>query len=76
VSGSTYQVKGLSGLTGIDGNFSLTVNSSGITDQNGDHGSNSLSTSWLMDTADADESGDHVAQARNEPGVSGIDYGY
>ena len=50
VSGSTYQIGGLAGLTTTDGNYTLTVNSTGIADQSGNLGSNSLSTSWLMDT--------------------------
>ena len=50
VSGSTYQINGLSGLTTANGTYSLTVNATGIKDQNGVAGTNSLSTSWLMDT--------------------------
>jgi hypothetical protein len=50
VSGSTYQIGGLTGLTGTDGQYTLTVNTAGIQDQYGNHGSSSLSTSWLMDT--------------------------
>ena len=50
VSGSTYQINGLAGLTTADGMYTLTVNSADIQDQNGIAGTNSLSTSWLMDT--------------------------
>ena len=50
VSGSTYQINGLSGLTTANGTYSLTVNATGIKDQNGVSGTNSLSTAWLMDT--------------------------
>ena len=50
VSGSTYQINGLSGLTASNGNYTLTVNATGIQDTNGNAGTNSLSTSWLMDT--------------------------
>ena len=50
VSGSTYQIGGLSGLTASNGEYTLTVNSADIQDQNGVAGTNSLSTQWLMDT--------------------------
>ncbi len=50
VSGSTYQITGLSGLTSAEGKYTLTVNSSLIQDADGNFGTNSLSTSWLMDT--------------------------
>ena len=50
VSGSTYQISGLAGVTTSNGNYTLTVNSSGIQDPYGNPGTNSLSTSWLMDT--------------------------
>jgi hypothetical protein len=51
VSGTTYQISGLSGLTAGNGNYTLTVNAAGINDQNGNPGNNSRSTSWLMDTS-------------------------
>ncbi|MFI5455434.1 MAG: beta strand repeat-containing protein [Isosphaerales bacterium] len=50
VSASTYQVGGLTGLTGAEGNYTLNVSAAGIQDQNGIAGTGSLSTSWLMDT--------------------------
>ena len=50
ISGSTYQIGGLAGLTSAEGNYTLTVNAAGIQDQNGNTGSGTLSTSWLMDT--------------------------
>ncbi len=50
VSGSTYQINGLSGLTASNGEYTLTVNAADIQDQNGIAGTNSLSTQWLMDT--------------------------
>jgi uncharacterized repeat protein (TIGR01451 family) len=50
-SGSTYQINGLNGLTGRNGNYVLTVNATGITDADGNQGQNSVSTSWLMDTS-------------------------
>ena len=50
VSGSTYQVGGLAGLTAAEGNYTLTVNAAGIQDPSGNPGSGTLSTSWLMDT--------------------------
>ncbi len=50
VSGATYQLSGLSGLTAAEGNYTLTVNAADIQDQNGNPGSGTVSTSWLMDT--------------------------
>ena len=50
VSGSTYEIGGLSGLTTAEGTYMLTVNASGIQDQVGNFGTGSMSTSWLMDT--------------------------
>ena len=50
VSGDTYAINGLSALTTAHGEYTLTVNSADIQDQNGVAGTNSLSTSWLMDT--------------------------
>ncbi len=50
VSGSTYQVSGLAGLTTAEGNYTLTVNAAAITDLRGYAGRGSLSISWLMDT--------------------------
>ncbi len=50
VSGSTYQISGLAGVTGTDGNYVPTVNASGINDLAGNAGTGSATTSWLMDT--------------------------
>jgi hypothetical protein len=50
VSGSTYQVSGLSGLTAAEGAYTLTVNAAAIDDPGGNAGSGTASTSWLMDT--------------------------
>ncbi len=50
VSGSTYQISGLSGLTAANGTYSLTVNAADIKDQSGAAGTNSRTTMWLMDT--------------------------
>ncbi len=50
VSGSTYQINGLAGLTTANGNYTLTVNAAGIQNAYGKAGTSSLSTSWLMDT--------------------------
>ena len=50
VSGSTYQISGLSGLTAAEGLYTLTVNASDIVNPGGIAGSGSVSTSWLMDT--------------------------
>jgi RHS repeat-associated protein len=51
LSGSTYRIGGLAALTKGDGNLTLTVDAKGIRDQDGNPGTNVLSTSWLMDTA-------------------------
>ena len=50
VSGSTYQISGLSGLTAAEGHYTIAVNSALIKDAYGNLGTNSDSTSWLMDT--------------------------
>ena len=50
ISGSTYRIGGLAGLTVAEGAYTLTVNGSGIQDLAGNGGTGSLSTSWLMDT--------------------------
>ena len=50
VSGNTYQINGLAGLTTAQGTYSLTLNEADIEGQNGLYGSGSVSTSWLMDT--------------------------
>jgi hypothetical protein len=49
VSGTTYQIGNLSGLTGADGAYVLTVNAGGIQDGSGNGGSGSGSVSWVMD---------------------------
>ncbi len=51
VSGSTYQINGLAGLTANNGEYTLCVNAADFEDQNGVPGTGTLSTSWLMDTA-------------------------
>src|SRR5208283_2205186 len=50
VSGNTYAIGGLAGMTAAEGNYTLTVNAAGIQDPSGNPGSGTLSTSWLMDT--------------------------
>ncbi len=50
VSGSTYQIGGLSGLTMAEGTYVLTVNAAGIRDQAGNFGTGMTSATWLMDT--------------------------
>jgi RHS repeat-associated protein len=50
VSGSTYKIGGLSGLTTVEGTYVLTVSAAGIQDQAGNIGTGSMSASWLMDT--------------------------
>ncbi len=51
VSGSTYQLNGLAGLTAINGEYTLTVNAASVQDTQGDTGAGSLSTMWLMDVS-------------------------
>ena len=50
VSGSIYQISGLSSLTKAEGSYILTVNAGDMSDDGGNPGSGSVSTSWLMDT--------------------------
>jgi hypothetical protein len=47
LSPTRYQISGLSPLTNIDGNYSLTVNASGIQDTSGKLGIGSLSETWI-----------------------------
>ena len=81
VSGSTYQIAGLAGITASEGNYALTVNASDIQDTFGNAGGNSLSTSWLMDTtpptstvstlpAQTTSTSFNVAVASNDPSGS------
>jgi hypothetical protein len=50
VSGTTYQINGVAGLTTAEGQYTLTVNAAGIADVYGNTGVGTLSTEWLMDT--------------------------
>ena len=50
VSGSTYQIGGLTGLTSSEGSYSLSVGAALLDDEYGNPGTGSLSTSWLTDT--------------------------
>jgi hypothetical protein len=50
VDDTTYRINGLNGLTTADGNYTLTVNGSGIADNFGNAGIGSKSETWLMDT--------------------------
>ena len=50
VSGSTYEIGGLASLTAADGTYTLTVAGASLHDLAGNAGTNSLSSSWLMDT--------------------------
>jgi hypothetical protein len=52
VSGNTYQIGNLAGLTGADGSYVLTVNAAGVQDLAGNAGVGSQSTSWTMDATD------------------------
>lgn len=50
VSGNTFQINGLTALTGEDGRYLLTVNGTGVVDLAGNTGVGSKSLNWLMDT--------------------------
>ncbi len=50
VSGTTYQVNGLSAFTAAEGSYTLTISAADVKDASGNFGSGSVSTSWLMDT--------------------------
>jgi len=49
VSGDTYAIGGLAGLTAAQGLYTFTVNGSQIADTDGNPGTGLQSTSWLMD---------------------------
>ena len=49
-SPTTFTIGGLSALTAGDGNYTLTVSATGVSDFFGDVGSGSLSTSWATGT--------------------------
>lgn len=49
VSGDTYAINGLAAATAAEGSYTLSVNAADINDQNGNPGSGTVSTSWLMD---------------------------
>jgi hypothetical protein len=49
VSGSTYRINGLAGLTGAAGTYLLTVDASGIRDLQNTFGTGSASDSWTVD---------------------------
>ena len=48
VSGNTWRVSGLAPATAADGNYSLSVNSVGVTDLSGNAGTNSAAIDWAM----------------------------
>jgi len=49
VSGSTYQIGGLAGLTSAEGSYTLTIGTAGVMDSAGNVGTGSVTTTWLMD---------------------------
>ena len=63
VSGSTYQISGLVGLTTAEGGYTLTVTGTDVMDIFGNVGTNDISTYWLMDTTAAHEHHQPVASA-------------
>ncbi len=50
VSGANYLISGLSGLTTTEGEYTLSIDGADIVDADGNAGTGSHSTSWLMDT--------------------------
>ncbi len=50
VSGNTYQISGLGGLTGPNGTYVLTLAGAGVLDEAGNAGSGTPSVTWIMDT--------------------------
>jgi hypothetical protein len=48
VSGNTYRISGLASVTGIEGNYALTVNAAGLADLAGNAGTNSATALWAM----------------------------
>jgi hypothetical protein len=66
VSGSTYEIAGLAGLTKAEGGDTLTGNAAGIHDPAGNAGTGTAPTSWLMDTTPP-TSDVRAAQARDQP---------
>ncbi len=50
VSGSTYDIGGLTGLTSSEGSYSLSVSAAFLDDQYGNPGTGGLATTWLLDT--------------------------
>ncbi len=72
-SDTTYEISGLSGLTATDGTYVLTVNAAGITDEAGQNGIESASTSWTMDTAPVTVSLQAVTQSPRSMIVPSLD---
>ena len=50
LSDTTYQISGLSSLTAADGIYTLTINTSGVSDMQGDSGVGSASETWTTST--------------------------
>ena len=48
VTGATYRINNLAGITTGDGNYALSVNAAGIRDTLGNSGTNALTEDWLM----------------------------
>ena len=70
VSGSTYQIGGLAGLTTAEGSYALTVNAAGIQDPYGNPGTG-IALDLLADGHDpADQHGQHAAGHRRRPRAS------
>jgi hypothetical protein len=50
INDTSYRINGLTSLTATDGNYTLTVNGSGIQDLSGNAGTGTQTESWVMDT--------------------------
>lgn len=50
LAGNTFRIRNLAELTGIDGNYVLTVDATGIEDLAGNDGSGSRTVTWVTDT--------------------------
>ena len=71
VNDTTYRINGLSGLTTTDGNYTLTVNGSGIQDLSGNAGTGTQSETWVMDTT-APAAPSNIVVAGISPNSAGL----
>lgn len=50
VAGNTYRITGFNWVSGLEGNYRLSINGEGIADEAGNSGAGSASQAWTMDT--------------------------